>query len=281
MSEGIRRLAVPFFFCISGYWYISKLISGKNVFKNTFLKVLETYVVWTIIYYTVEIPLWIMAGANFKGVIVTMVTGFFVDGTIYHFWYFIALLWSIVITTLLYRTKNVYLITILPIVTYLIGLFSLTYHIIPFTIPTVLLRIFGRGIPFFMLGGVIKKYEASSKSIGNLCIAIALWVLELIFIYLCDLSGSAVVTLTMPLVLFWLMIALIQHPKYNLVKIGEWTHKLSSWIYFSHPLIIIIFGDIMHMNMLAESFIIISIVSIVIGIIIIQNNMLVKILKLK
>ena len=41
------RIGVPFFFCAAGYFYIRKLMKGKNPFLPYMKRLLTTYFVWS------------------------------------------------------------------------------------------------------------------------------------------------------------------------------------------------------------------------------------------
>lgn len=49
VNEVLSRVAVPFFFCLAGYFYI-KNKDKENYLKNYIIKILKIYVVWGAIY---------------------------------------------------------------------------------------------------------------------------------------------------------------------------------------------------------------------------------------
>ena len=61
-SEVLVRIAVPFFFVSSGYFYIKSLIEGRNIFKKYIIRLLKTYVSWSFIYLILQ--LFIIVNSN-------------------------------------------------------------------------------------------------------------------------------------------------------------------------------------------------------------------------
>lgn len=100
-TEVLTRIAVPFFFLVSGYFYIKKLNQKTNVFRTYLLRILKTYAVWSCLYYLVDFLEW--GHTNLKGFVAHCFYSFTVIGSHYHFWFFPALIVSICIVTLVYR----------------------------------------------------------------------------------------------------------------------------------------------------------------------------------
>lgn len=49
-TQIIPRIAVPFFFIVSGYYYINKLEKEENCIAITLWKTIKLYVFWSIVY---------------------------------------------------------------------------------------------------------------------------------------------------------------------------------------------------------------------------------------
>lgn len=56
-TQIIPRIAVLFFFCVSGYYFIKNILNDHNNFKKTFLKLLKTYLIWSLIYFIFKLGL--------------------------------------------------------------------------------------------------------------------------------------------------------------------------------------------------------------------------------
>ena len=50
----ITNVAVPFFFCISGYFISMKLREKENYIKNYSIKILKLYIFWSIVYFAYD-----------------------------------------------------------------------------------------------------------------------------------------------------------------------------------------------------------------------------------
>ena len=51
----IARIAVPFFFMTTGYFFYKKYSKNSNILKITILKLLQIYILWSIIYLAIEL----------------------------------------------------------------------------------------------------------------------------------------------------------------------------------------------------------------------------------
>lgn len=57
-SNIIPRIAVPFFFAVSGYFYIQKLEKKEKVFVNYIIGLIKIYFIWSVIYFIVAFIEW-------------------------------------------------------------------------------------------------------------------------------------------------------------------------------------------------------------------------------
>lgn len=100
-------------------------------------------------------------------------------------------------------------------------------------------------VPFFMLGYSLNKRNAFISKLYNKCevlllIVFIIYVLELIILKIFDLMSSTTLCFsTYPLV-FLIMITALKYPSFGNEKISNYCSKLSSFIYFSHILFILI-----------------------------------------
>ncbi|WP_455537614.1 acyltransferase family protein [Terrisporobacter sp.] len=250
-SEVLVRIAVPFFFVSSGYFYIKSLIIERNVFKKYIIRLLKIYISWSLIYLVLQLFITI----NLKKSILNMMRNFIIEfliyGSYYHLWYIIALIISIIITTIFYQLNKMKLLYVISVFLYAIGVIGGTYNKLSSQIPilsnlyqislyTQLRRYILMGLPFFVLGYLIFKMKYIPKNLNIHTIIIAfLFVLEIIIVNKFRLQKDIVITFFLyPLVLHIFIICL-KYPMKNLsnkIDIG----KLSSFIYFVHPLIIFV-----------------------------------------
>ena len=112
-TEGINylyRIAVPFFFCVNGYYYMKRLINNERIFWPYIKKILSAYVTWSCFYYLVDLAIYIKNEGRETGLFtLNFAKSLFTirkdDFTTYPFWYITALIYVVIIVTLMYRLK--------------------------------------------------------------------------------------------------------------------------------------------------------------------------------
>lgn len=257
-SELLTRIAVPFFFCVSGYFYIKGIISGKKLFKKTFLNILKQYVFWSIIYFAIQLLHTIKNGDSFLGFIKDCVLKFFVLGSYSHLWFIPALLFAVTVATLFGKLGNrgVAALVWMSVGLYIIGVLVCAYgnvlssvplldKIISFEYFTTFRRVVLMGLPFFSLGYFILKLEkqiSKNKSIIFIAIFFLIYLAENIVIRAFQLCKNNVLTFALyPLVIF-VFVFLIKTPLTKLSKLSMWSKYCADFIYFSHYIFIILFS---------------------------------------
>lgn len=250
VSQILSRIAVPFFFCVSGYYYIKKLNSNIFCTKQMFIKVFKIYLVWTIIYYTRDIFIY-YGDLNIVQIIRTFVINFFINGSSYHFWYLIGLLFSILFVGLLYKLHLQKYIPALALGLYLVGLLGCSYSFLGNKIPLIKIiinspkfllirRILLMGFPFFCLGGYIDKIYSLTKKHAklNLIISTFLFIAEIIVVNRFKLGTNIIITIFLPVLLSSIYVLLLNNPLPQSDLFALRCHSLANYIYYSHPLLI-------------------------------------------
>lgn len=248
----LPRIAVPFFFCISGYYYIEKLNAGESVCKQTFLKVLKLYIFWACIYYIRDFILYMCTGRlNIKGIIYTFIVEFFTSGASYHFWYFVGLLFSIVAVGLFYKLRIQKALPFVAAFLYTIGLLGCSYYAIGTQIPflekiinsqyfTFIRRNFLMGFPFFCMGGIIEKLRKKDEKhmFVKISISTVLFFAEIVFVVKSHLQSNIVITIFLPILLAFVVICLLNHPLSGYDSTAKKCRSLANYIFYVHPLFI-------------------------------------------
>ena len=256
-SQILPRIAVPFFFSISGDYYIKKLQRTEDnhifqVFIKTFLKFLKIYSFWSIIFIVCDYKLFFYPGATWKGIVFSLLINFFVYGTYYHLWYFIGIFFSLIIVTVCYKLKLIKVLAYTSIVLYLIGVLGCSYYKIACMIPGISLlvnssyfllvrRIVLMALPFFMLGYFVSciRERGQIKNIPKkIVIAVILFIIEIIVVNILEMNESIILTLFLYVLATEIIICLLEHPMKEKNKIGKSYRYLAGFIYFSHPLFI-------------------------------------------
>lgn len=123
----IARLAVPFFFMAAGFFLFCKSDeAGRlswSVVNRYVSRIAFLYLLSVIVY----IPINVYAG-NFKELgLLGLLQDIVFDGTLYHLWYFPALIMGIYITVFLYRKLSFSLLLMISSFLYMIGLLGDSY----------------------------------------------------------------------------------------------------------------------------------------------------------
>ena len=135
-NEILSRIAVPFFFCVSGYYFIGKLLRGEKPFLRTVKSLLQVYGIWSFIYIFVDFLFRIQNSSFvFRNFAIESALGFLIRGTFEHFWFFPALFFSVFIAALL--KKHIRILFALSVLCYLIGLLGCSYYYFGTQIPII------------------------------------------------------------------------------------------------------------------------------------------------
>ena len=149
--EVLGRLAVPFFFLASGFFFFRKIehSNGKMLresadpgrLKTYLVRLLRMYAIWSVIYLPLVIYQW---GKNENGITVNLLfllRNTLFTGAVGHLWYFTALMFAVLALWMLLRYVHIHYILGLALVLYLVGMFDLAYSV--FIRDTVLQHLFG------------------------------------------------------------------------------------------------------------------------------------------
>lgn len=127
LTRILARIAVPFFFMVTGQFVLSQYLSGRNADFSPIWKYLKKILALYGISMILYLPIGIYAGhyANFTaGSLLRMLL---FDGNFYHLWYFPALLTGVLLVCLLRRFFSLKTCTIVSAVLYLLGLLGDSY----------------------------------------------------------------------------------------------------------------------------------------------------------
>ena len=137
LTRIIARIAVPFFFMVSGF-FILPSVSGKNknykpIFKSV-KKLIRLYSIAILIYS----PIYIYSGyiSGNKGIL-ECIKDLLFNGTFYHLWYLPAAIIGILLVSALLKKLSMLQVFIITILLYIIGLFGDSYYGVAQQIPIV------------------------------------------------------------------------------------------------------------------------------------------------
>ena len=90
----LGRIAVPLFLMITGYYILDKSINDIKRIKEYTKKIIKIYLFCIILYIPINIYMGKFANISF----IQIIKDIFINGTLYHLWYFPALILGIWIT---------------------------------------------------------------------------------------------------------------------------------------------------------------------------------------
>lgn len=253
-TQVVPRIAVPFFFAVSGYFFIKSLIKDNSISFRYLKRLIVTYTLWSLIYFTYQLLENIVnGGISILSLIKSNIVSFLVFGSWYHLWYFPALIFCVVISSIFNKLRYLKGLAVTSILLYIIGLLGCSYYAIGIEIPiinqlyqfsqfTLIRRVVLMGLPFFMLGYFIHLINDKLDEIKNntliklLILTIACFILEILLVILLNVQNNIIITLFLyPLVGVVLMLCL-RNPMHNISCYANYFKYVANCTYYAHPL---------------------------------------------
>lgn len=156
----ISRLAVPFFFTVSGWLFFQKLDlhkgardeANRKALQHYWLRIAKLYLAWSALYLPLLVISWIKGGFT-AATCIRLLRDFLFNGTYYHLWFLPALLLGIVIVYALVMKWGKRFSLIVCGILYLIGM---------------VLNVYGPALhDVVLLGNVIQCYESVLATARN------------------------------------------------------------------------------------------------------------------
>lgn len=252
LTRELARLAVPFFFMVTGYFVLSDRLWGEDkdvgpVYRYL-KKVAALYGVAILLY----LPIGIYAG-HYKDLTVFGALRMLVfDGTFYHLWYFPALLSGILLVMLMGRFCSLRTSMVISGCLYLLGLFGDSYWGLISAVPGVstvyefgfwLFTYTRNGIflaPLFLvMGAWLKQGAEDARPVPNaigFAVSFALMTAEGFILRHFDLQRHDSMYFLLPVCMFFLFRLLLTWNRKSL----EAFRTFSTWIYILHPAVIVV-----------------------------------------
>ncbi len=122
--QTVCRMAVPFFFVTSGFFFFRKWSSDWQETKTNLIhyekRLLKIYLIWTVIY--LPYTIWDYAHANFQLYhIFAYLRDVLLNGSYYHLWFLPALMLATAIVTYLYHRRGLKSVLRISIILYIFG----------------------------------------------------------------------------------------------------------------------------------------------------------------
>ena len=248
----LPRIAVPYFFCVSGYFYLQKLEAGEKPYLPYMKRLLMTYSIWSCLYYAVAFAEW--GHSSMKRFLLSSVVQFFITGSSDHFWFFPALAFAVSLTTLFYRLNWKKAVVPVSLLCFSVGCISCTYYHFFAQIP--LLKAFFTwkyyyvvrnfcftAFPFFVCPLLIFKAAAllpktKRFSAAALTAAVIVWLLEVQLVRTMGWTRNLGLSFCLYLLLLAVMLFLLRHPLRSLQAPAEKARILANFTYYSHAFIL-------------------------------------------
>lgn len=295
----ICRYAVPFFFATSGFFFFKKLNfsdgkigkcdENKNALKKYMLRLIILYTIWSIPYFIID---WFKYYRTISlSVIVNYAYAFFIQGSHFHMWYILCMIYAIPVIYILLRKVNISKLVYIVIVLWLIEVISYAYNWIPNLnylsnisekAQCIFESIF-RAVPLISVGAIISQKSDYYKSNKNNIVAFVISTLGLIievsalhFATSNDKNYSYVL-FTLPVCYFLFRLILSSSKVCFSARLSKYMRSMSTIIYMSHPMFLLVTENINLNNPL--NFFIVSVASITIAFVISFLSQKIKIIK--
>ena len=245
------RLGVPFFFAVSGYFYISGLLSGKKIFLKYVKRLLVVYTIWSFIYYAVDFVQVVRSNSSIWDFLRRSVINFFISGSHYQLWFFPALIFCVMVVTLC--RKHLWKLTVLSFILYIGGCLVGAYYKLGTKIPVihylyhsnsleVVRRYLFMGLPFFLLGFVLIKVNKRLLAVKNKTIILSLvfttilFLAEIFIVKTLKLQSNIIITVFLYPLLTIFLILCFRYPLTKSNTAGCFCKVSANFMYYSHPL---------------------------------------------
>ena len=193
-TDALTRIAVPFFLVVSGYFYFDKLVKTQNIMIKYVKKIAVIYTIWSIPYFLINVWVW-HDEISLIEIIKRLVIDYLFLGTSFQFWYFPALIYSVIIFTFIYKLfKGKMLpILIISIILFALGCLLTSYSVV-IKIPLFLdfikiegsqtiIRVFFIALPFFTIGCLINNYRQKFAGFSNKIMCALLFISSILYFF--------------------------------------------------------------------------------------------------
>lgn len=252
LTRVLARVAVPFFFMVTGQFVLSDVIYGDRASSKRFWRYLRKVLVLYGVSILLYLPLGIYAG-HYKELTVAGALKLLVfDGTFYHLWYFPACIIGGLLVYLISRWKNLYATAAVTGTLYLLGLLGDSYFGLTEQIPG-LAQAYRSGFQlwsytrnglffaplFLLLGAVIGTRKPRLRrgwALAGTVVSLSLMTAEAFLLRAAQWQRhDSMYLLLVPAMVFL----------YQLLLSCRWKplplcRKAATWIYILHPMVIVL-----------------------------------------
>ncbi|MED0962250.1 acyltransferase family protein [Bacillus paramycoides] len=270
----LARIAVPFFFVTSGFFFASKVRINYS-FKEDLPQVIpvisrliKLYVIWTLIYFPLQMLIWVKSGESWRYWLVYLQKAFF-EGSYYTLWYLSALIFAMAFSFVLFKLCKPKIVLGITLMLFVCGTFMQSYFDIfqtreLFSWYYTLFLTTRNGLlfgSFFVSLGMyisyFKKNRSQKYNIGFFFLSFVLLTFEAFNVqHLAFTKGNGMWFMLVPTVYFLFMtllnINLEDHFLYRNLR------PLSFLMYVSHGIFLILFSRLYRIDSLLYFMVILS-----------------------
>lgn len=250
----LTRVAVPFFFCTSGYFLHKNYISrGFRAIATTFWKTVKLYALLSMVYFTV---IFLSNPTLLYGSKKWMIVDFLFNGSYYHLWYMVGIIYSMAMLYTICKLKLTKVLLPLAITCYVIGLLGTSYYGIGGKLPAmnmlfdsgwflIIRWIFLMGFPFTALGWVISEGKlklciSKKHLLFTTMLVTLLFVAEIVAVTVTGMSRTIEITVFLYPLLYLLFQICLAYPHEGKSRLASVCRDSANLTYFWHPIVILV-----------------------------------------
>lgn len=249
------RMCVPFFACVSGYFFIKAEAEGKNPLKRQIKSLIKYYLIFSLFYIIWEFFKGSFSAMSSGMTVMTILKRFFLYGTYYHLWFFPCMILSLIVIHFAVKYHMMTLLAVFSFAAYIFAAFTYGWNGIgQMFIPgfgrlmewfdfDYIRRFAGLTLPLAVLGMFIIHTCAFWKDkrhdrilwIGWL-ISITADTVETAFVLKTGIAEGTTVTFALMPVLYFTFMLGLRYPMKNREQVGKFCRNASIVMYGLHPL---------------------------------------------
>lgn len=260
----LTRVAVPFFFCTSGYFLQKSYVPrGCSAIAAAIWKMIKMYAMVSLVYFAL---IFLQSPALLHEPKKWMLIDFLFNGSYFHLWYMVGVIYSIAMIYMFCKLKLTKMLFPLAALCYAVGLLGTSYYGIGSRLPVLstlfdsgwflsIRRIFLMGFPFTALGWTISENTTRLRLTGRKLLSMTvlmtvLFVVEIVVVTTTGLSKTVVITIFLYPLVYLLFQLCLAYPLMGKSEIALACRDTANFTYFWHPLVILALDKLIRMRFL-------------------------------
>ena len=254
LTNVLARIAVPFFFIVSGYFFYSNMKINNNYYKGYIKKIIISYVPWQVIYIVLDL----IRNRNYINTryIYESIKYSIFGGTESYLWFFSALIFSTLFISFFIKKNRFKELIIISIFLLILGLLGNSYYFIARgTSFQYLINLYNHifsctrngvtmAVPYMVMGILLNKYKKTQerKNYYILALPIILVAMTLETLILANIFKYQIYDFYISQFLFAPIIFLmVNNINIKLKFNSKFLRDFSLNLYYSHVIIIMLF----------------------------------------